>query len=389
MKRIAYIQYTNPALYPPLEHSSRILADRGWEVLLLGASTREARGFAFEPHENIHVRNLGFRPRGWLQKPFYLLYALWVLGWLLVWRPAWIYVSDPLACPAGLLAGWILGLRLIYHEHDSPTVTDQRSTFMKIVLWSRERMARRAAQCILPNAERAKSFAHETGAASPVLCVWNCPARHEVLPQPRLTTNGSEIWVHYHGNIGPPLLPTTVLSALTRLPERVKLCVIGYETAVGYVVRLQEAAKQFEVAHRVQFMGPLPRAKMLERCRRSHVGLALMPMRNPNCNEQAMAGASNKAFEYLACGLAMLVSDLPEWRAMYVDTGVGLACDPDDPASIATALAWFLDHPDQMHAMGECGRRRILEEWNYEAQFTPVLNRLGGREDNSFSLSVC
>lgn len=32
-KRIAYVQYANPARYPPLEHRSRMLADAGWEVL--------------------------------------------------------------------------------------------------------------------------------------------------------------------------------------------------------------------------------------------------------------------------------------------------------------------------------------------------------------------
>jgi glycosyltransferase involved in cell wall biosynthesis len=101
-----------------------------------------------------------------------------------------------------------------------------------------------------------------------------------------------------------------------------------------------------------------------------------------------MSGASNKAFDYLACGLPVLVSDLPDWRRMYVDTGVGLACDPDDPASIAAALQWFLDHPDKVRAMGERGRQRVLAEWNYEAQFAPVLSRLGTRAGAPFGPSV-
>jgi hypothetical protein len=32
MKRVLYLQYTNPAGYPPLEHSSGILADSGWDA---------------------------------------------------------------------------------------------------------------------------------------------------------------------------------------------------------------------------------------------------------------------------------------------------------------------------------------------------------------------
>jgi MFS family permease len=35
MARVLYIQYTNPAGYPPLQHSSRILASAGWQVLFL------------------------------------------------------------------------------------------------------------------------------------------------------------------------------------------------------------------------------------------------------------------------------------------------------------------------------------------------------------------
>ena len=52
-----------------------------------------------------------------------------------------------------------------------------------------------------------------------------------------------------------------------------------------------------------------------------------------------MAGASNKPFDYMAAGLALLVSDQPDWRAMFVEPGYARACDPTDPSSIATSLA--------------------------------------------------
>ena len=48
MRRILYVQYTTPAGYPPLEHSSRILADRGWEVQFLGSgASGDADAFKF------------------------------------------------------------------------------------------------------------------------------------------------------------------------------------------------------------------------------------------------------------------------------------------------------------------------------------------------------
>jgi glycosyltransferase involved in cell wall biosynthesis len=101
-----------------------------------------------------------------------------------------------------------------------------------------------------------------------------------------------------------------------------------------------------------------------------------MPKESDDINEQAMAGASNKPFDYLSCGMALLVSDLPDWRKIYVEAGYGLTCDPEEPESIATSLRWFLDQPVEMRAMGERGRRRIATEWNYETKFFPVLERI-------------
>jgi hypothetical protein len=49
-----------------------------------------------------------------------------------------------------------------------------------------------------------------------------------------------------------------------------------------------------------------------------------MPTCSRDRNEQAMSGASNKAFDYLVCGLAVLVSNLPDWRSTFVEPGYGL-----------------------------------------------------------------
>ncbi|MHB2020127.1 MAG: glycosyltransferase family protein, partial [Candidatus Xenobia bacterium] len=93
-------------------------------------------------------------------------------------------------------------------------------------------------------------------------------------------------------------------------------------------------------------------------------------------NEQTMAGASNKAFEYLAAGLGLLVSDRPEWVTMFVAPGYALACDPRSPDSIATSIRRFMDDPMMLHEMGERGRQRVAAEWNYERQFKTVAERL-------------
>src|SRR5258706_9818951 len=116
MSRIAYIQYTNPALYPPLEHSSRLLADASWDVLFLGTG---AEGLRFPHHERITVKEIPFRSAGWRQKLHYAWFALWILFWTIRWRPAWVYASDSLSCPVALALSYLPGIRVAYHEHHS------------------------------------------------------------------------------------------------------------------------------------------------------------------------------------------------------------------------------------------------------------------------------
>jgi glycosyltransferase involved in cell wall biosynthesis len=98
-----------------------------------------------------------------------------------------------------------------------------------------------------------------------------------------------------------------------------------------------------------------------------------MPKHSDDINLRHMVGASNKAFDYMACGLPLLVSDLPEWVTTFVEPGYALASDPDDPDSIEVALRWFLDHPDERREMGRRCRAKIQQGWNYDTQFSNVL----------------
>jgi glycosyltransferase involved in cell wall biosynthesis len=99
--------------------------------------------------------------------------------------------------------------------------------------------------------------------------------------------------------------------------------------------------------------------------------------KNPNLEN--LVGASNKAFDYMACGLALVVPKRADWIRTYVEPGYAVACDPSDGDELAAHLRWFADCRERCRIMGEAGRQRILAEWNYEAQFAPVLRILEGR----------
>jgi glycosyltransferase involved in cell wall biosynthesis len=165
------------------------------------------------------------------------------------------------------------------------------------------------------------------------------------------------------------------------LPDKVRFQLAGYETIghPGYVAKLQTEAGLFGVREQFEYLGATPREKLLPLCRKATIGLSLISEATSDLNEQTMIGASNKPFEYLACGIPLLVSDLPEWKETFVAPGYALACRSSDAESIARSLRWFMEHPEETRQMGERGRQRILTEWNYEVQFQKVQERMTKR----------
>jgi glycosyltransferase involved in cell wall biosynthesis len=370
-KRVLYIQYANPAALPPLEHSSKLLLKTGWEVLFLGVRAANTDNIAFQDPQ-IRVELLRDCAGGWRNRLRYLSFLGWVVVKALSWSPNWIYASDMSVCPVAYLLSFFPSTQMIYHEHDSPA---EKATglFQRFLLFFRRLLARRAL-CILPNEQRESIFRKETRAASSCV-VWNCPTVDEISSQ-RAAPDHDSVWVMYHGSIVPQRLPLAVAYSFKLLPPEVKLRVAGYETVLnqGYVNRLRAEFRELQIEDRFEFIGSVAtRKELLAWCAKSHVGLALMPEQTSDINMLHMTGASNKPFDYLSSGMCLLVSDLPDWKGLFVDSGYGLACSASDPHSIAGALNWFVNHRDEMLRMGEAGRKKIATDWNYEKQFEGVL----------------
>lgn len=374
-KRVLYVAYTDPAGYPPLHHSARMLADAGCTVLTLGIRVPEVTALEFPTHQRIHAKYFPASQEGWRQKLHYFGFCAWVFGWTVCTRPRWIYASDPLSGPAALLASFVPGVSVIYHEHDSPVMAgaQRRSFFARVISWTRRRLALRASLCVLPQQDRADLF-RSTLRVRDIACVWNCPSRGEVSAPPT-EREDQTLKLVYQGSIVADRLPISIAHALQRLPTGVTLHVIGYTTRErrGYDAEFLQICEQLGLGDRVHFYGPMERRRLLELCRKFDVGLSLIRQRTNDVNMHLMAGASNKPFDYLACGLPLIVTENPMWRTLYVEAGYGLACDPESPASIADTIRWYLEHPRERFAMGAAGRRRINTDWNYEKQFEPVL----------------
>jgi glycosyltransferase involved in cell wall biosynthesis len=375
--RVLFIQAAEPAGYPPLIHASMLMAEAGWEVTFLSAPV-EGNRLELSFHPRIAVEAIPRRPSHVMGKAAYARYAAAAARLALRLQPEVVYASDPLGAPPGLLAARLARARLVYHEHDSPTP----STLNPPLAQARAAAARRAELVIFPNEARAQIVQAELGFSPERLrIVRNMPRRAEL--RPLESRSDAPLVVYYHGGIAPDLLPMAVVEAVRRLRGRACLRIVGHNTpgAAGYVERLIELGGGSSSTGVVHYAGQVPRADLIGTAAQAHVGLALICItcQSSNLNIRHLAGASNKMFDYMAAGLALLVSDRPDWRDMFVGPGYARACDPTDPASIAAALAWFLDYPEERRAMGALGRAKIESEWNYDRAFAPVLRTLSVR----------
>jgi glycosyltransferase involved in cell wall biosynthesis len=370
-RRVLYIQYTDPAGYPPLEHSAHILAEAGWKVLLVAIESYGARGLKLRSHERISVVNTGGRsggPGGLLK---YCRFAARAARLARRFRPTWIYASDALSAPAALLARKLTGARLVYHEHDVPACA--RTATHGMMMRARDRLISAADVLVVPSEARRASLGSDAARARVVM---NCPMTAEVAPAAPEARD--TLTLVYAGSISPDRLPTSFVRALTLLPEHVRLRVIGYQTvgAPRYVDEILAAAREAGVTQRVELRAPVDRAVLMETELGScDIGIATINAASRDESLQTMAGASNKAFDYMARGLPFLVNPEASWRDMFVTPGYAVACEPSDPASIAAAVMPLLDHARRAE-MGECARSRILAGWNYEHQFAPVLEAM-------------
>ena len=374
-RTIVYVQYTNPAGYPPLLHSSSLLASRGWKPLFLGTGSIGSNDLVLDSGSGIRSKRIRFVKAGPMQKLHYLGFTLWCLLWALRNRPLWIYASDPLSAPVAHVISRVTRAKVLYHEHDSPPQESGRAR--SLVGRARARLVRDAHIVVVPNSHRADVLAREVG-RDEVTVVWNCPTRGEIKSLGSLDKNGICVW--YHGSFSPELFPETVVRALEHLPRDVRLRAAGYETSgnQGYGQMLLDLAAEIGVADRVEFLGPLPRDVLLEEARKCHIGLCPMIESKDDVNHIGMVGASNKPFDYMACNLALVVPATHQWQ-VFVDEGVALSCDPAETGTLSSVLQRLVEDHELRTSMIERGRARVQNDWNYETQFKPILRMLETR----------
>lgn len=272
-KKILYVQYTNPAAFPPLENSAWILANSGWKVKFLGTEALGFENISIVTHPNIESILVPFCPAGLKQKIHYVKYLFSALKEIASKDYQCVYVSDLFSSPVGWLGAKLFKIRVFYHEHDTPEVP--HSTFTRLLHWTRTQLSEKAEVCVFPQEERAKKFLAQFSKAKVLTC-FNMPLKSTISLIDKASTR-PEFVLWYHGSLLEERFPLEVVKALKYLPSQVKLKFAGYETlsSKGFVERLLRCAKEYGVEERVEYCGVFARAELFQIAQHYHLGLVL------------------------------------------------------------------------------------------------------------------
>jgi glycosyltransferase involved in cell wall biosynthesis len=102
---------------------------------------------------------------------------------------------------------------------------------------------------------------------------------------------------------------------------------------------------------------------------RIHVGLILFKPISYN----HLIATPNKLFEYMAYGIPIIASDLPEMRKIIEETGTGILVDPLNAQEIAERIVYLYENPGVAKEMGENGKKAFQTIYNWEAQSHKLL----------------
>ena len=394
MKKILYIQYTDPFLWPVVVHGSNILSSKGYKVLFLGVQSVSdiSKRIDMTLNDNVTIKLLWYLGPGTRQKIQYFFFSFWVLMHFVFWRPHVIYASEKLVCPVAYVIKILSKkTKLIYFEPIYLGADVQiRPEFVRA---SRQRLARIADLCLVPNEARLVKFIEDVGDHGNTIFAHNFPRHQEFKGIPfRENPETGKLKLFCFGFLGPDKLPLQLFEALEELKDKVELVVAGIDRyrdpnrGKSYSKIIKNEIKKRELEKNVRYVGLIKkRGDLLQQCSKAEVGLAFTgktitkdvkskfttegDVKIPEFN---MAGTSQRPFEYMGLGLVPLVSDLKEWEEFFVKDGYAFSCNPESSDSIRETLLYLYGNRDLLFEKGKRNKEKILSDWNYNNEFKKI-----------------
>ena len=123
-----------------------------------------------------------------------------------------------------------------------------------------------------------------------------------------------------------------------------------------------------QVRGNVHFHGYTDQRKAFPYAARATAGLALLKPVGDYPESY-----TTKMFEYMALGLPVITSNFPLYRDVVERHQCGFCLSPYDPAQLAAAMTYLIEHPEEARSMGERGRLAVEQGYNWTTEARKLL----------------
>jgi len=280
------------------------------------------------------------------------------------------HFQDPELLPVAFALKLIFRKRVVYDAYeDFPSVVANkrfvprflRRAAAKVIAWAEQQGARCFDGVITADSLTLRRLARH--GKSRKLVFYNFP-NLDFFPPPKPRARRFD--VVYRGGLSERAGLYVLLEAMRLLATRgrpVRLLLIGYFDNRTAENELRNHIRASGLWSSVVIRGRLDHERMAEALGEAHIGVSpLQPV------PKFLRNIPVKVFEYWACGLPVVASALPPILPFFRHGDAGLLYSPMNPAQLADAIAWLLDHPDTAAHMGERGRDLVAQRFNNRSE---------------------
>jgi glycosyltransferase involved in cell wall biosynthesis len=154
----------------------------------------------------------------------------------------------------------------------------------------------------------------------------------------------------------------TVIHSLSKLKGKtlpIKFVVIGDG---NYLNKLKELVIKQDAEKMVEFMGWIKNTSIPKHISTSDIGV--IPHQKTDHTDTTIP---NKLFDFMACGLPVIVSDANPMKRIVNEEHCGLVFKSGDPDDFCQAVMNLIDSSDKLIEIGANGRRAVERQYNWEA----------------------
>ncbi|ACS32504.1 Glycosyltransferase, family 1 [Thermococcus gammatolerans EJ3] len=147
------------------------------------------------------------------------------------------------------------------------------------------------------------------------------------------------------------------LYKLKKVYPKIKLKIIG-----DIKIDIKTTLDRFNMTDNVILKGFLPLENMYYEIEKGKIGLNIVKPEFYNI----YIGLSTKLFDYMACKLPVVASNLPEIKLIIKQTKGGILVDPENINEITKAIKYLIENPKDAKKMGIRNRKVIEKNINWK-----------------------